>query len=93
MENIKEDEIVFKDWKKRNTPAYASSYFAMLSEIYDKHDSFGEDCAVQFAEDEMKDWIHIHNNKDSQSDYIIAKIHACDDYINGEDMFGECYGN
>lgn len=83
-----EAEEEFNDWDVRSSAEYKSSYLATLAEIYNIYDTLDEYEAVKYAEAEVLDWLKIYEG----SDYVVAKIHACYDFINGEDLFGENYG-
>lgn len=90
IDSFIESDDSFNDWEKRSNPEYISTYYEMLSILYQIMDENDEIKAIKCAEDEMEDWMN--SIKDSMNyNYSLAKIHACNDFLNGEDAFGDNY--
>lgn len=90
IDSFQESDDTFNDWEKRSNPEYISTYYEMLSILYQIMDENDEIKAIKCAEDETEDWMK--SIKDSMNyNYSLARIHACKDFLNGEDMFGENY--
>lgn len=87
IDKWQEAEDEFDEWEKRNTPNYIASYYDMLATLYLCQDENGDWKALSFAEEEMNEWKQVFMDNDDE--YSLAKIHACHDFMNGEDMFGE----
>ena len=82
-----EEPEVFDDWKERQSYEYVAGYCEMLSDLYTHADTHGEEWAISNAQDEMVDWIDVYRESSRHRDGTIAKIHACKDFVNGEDPF------
>jgi hypothetical protein len=90
IDSFIESDDSFNDWEKKSNPEYISTYYEMLSILYQIMDENDEIKAIKCAEDEMEDWMN--SIKDSMNyNYSLAKIHACKDFLNGEDAFGDNY--
>ncbi len=94
INSFQESDDSFSDWTKRSNPRsnpeYISTYYEMLSILYQIMDENDEIKAIKCAEDEMEYWMKSIKDRMNYN-YSLAKIHACKDFLNGEDMFGENY--
>lgn len=88
-----EDRLIFSDWAPRDSFIYKSAYLSKLSQLYSFADCLNENKAVERAEEDIKEWQEVYFDlmDGTREDFILGNIHACDDFINGDDLFGENY--
>ena len=55
IDSFIESDDSFNDWEKRSNPEYISTYYEMLSILYQIMDENDEIKAIKCAEDEMED--------------------------------------
>lgn len=83
--------VIFDDWEPRKSFLYKSTYLAMLSNLYEIAHYVEENEAVCVAKETMNENLKLYfdaGDKTNQ-DIILGNIHACNDFENGDDLFGE----
>ena len=75
IDSFIESDDSFNDWEKRSNPEYISTYYEMLSILYQIMDENDENKAIQCAEDEMADWM-VQNIKKEDEVILQGKINT-----------------
>lgn len=85
--------VIFDDWEPRKSFLYKSTYLKVLANLYEIACYVDEDEAVLLAEDMFKENIKLYFDisDTTDEDETVGKIHACNDFSNGSDVFGENY--